>query len=263
MIHHPQFDLLLHLERLWQDVRHGARVFARNPALTAIAVVSIACGTGANVAMFSVADAMLLRPLPVARPGDLLAVGFKAENAARLEQGHASYLDYQDVRARSRSFDGILAYDYGTVGMTLRPGDPPRVRVASFVSDNFFSVLGVPLPIGPGFHADEVSDGTPSRVVILTDAVWRADFDSDPSIVGRAIRIGVTDFTVVGVAPQSFSGLHPVVREAVCLPMGLLPVLVDAHPSNLGWRRNTCRVQCATYLVPGATCDVLVRRARC
>ena len=147
--------------------------------------------------------------------------------------------------------------------MTLRPGDRPRVRVAIFVSDNFFSVLGVPLPIGPGFHADEVSDGTPSRVVILTDAVSRADFDSDPSIVGSAIRIGVTDFTVVGVAPQSFSGLHPVVREAVCLPMGLLPVLVDAHPSNLGWRRNTCRVQCATYLVPGATCDVLVRRARC
>ena len=233
MGYHRRWDVFLHLERLWQDVKHGARVFARNPALTAIAVVSIACGTGANVAMFSVADAMLLRPLPVARPGDLLAVGFKAENATRLEQGHASYLDYQDVRARARSFDGILAYDYATVGLTLRPGDPPRVRVASFISDNFFSVLGVPLPIGRGFHADEVSDGTPARVVILTDAVWRADFDSDPSVVGRTIRIGITDFTVVGVAPQPFSGLHPFLREAVFLPMGLLPVLDDIYPPNL------------------------------
>ena len=83
-------DVVLHLERLWQDVRHGARVFARNRALTAIAVLSIACGTGANVAMFSVADAMLLRPLPVSRPGELLALGFKSETATRLEQGHAS-----------------------------------------------------------------------------------------------------------------------------------------------------------------------------
>ena len=163
MIHRGSWQLFLHLERFWQDVRHGARVFARNRALTAIAVLSIACGTGANVAMFSVADAMLLRPLPVARPGELLALGFKSEAATRLEQGHASYLDYQDLRARARSFDGILAYDYGTVGMTLRRGDPPRVRFASFVSDNFFSVLGVPLPLGRGFRTDEVVGRDPGR----------------------------------------------------------------------------------------------------
>jgi putative ABC transport system permease protein len=226
-------NALLHLERLWQDVKHGARVFARNRALTAIAVLSIACGTGANVAMFGVADAMLLRPLPVSRPGDLLTLGFKSETATRLEQGHASYLDYQDLRARTRSFDGILAYDYGTVGMTLRRGDPPRVRFASFVSDNFFSVLGVPLPLGREFRTDEVSAGTPARVVILTDAVWRADFDSDPSIAGTTMRIGGMDFTIVGVAPESFSGLHQFVREAVFLPMGVLPLLVDAHSPAL------------------------------
>ena len=229
MIHRSSWDVFLHLERLWQDVRHGARVFARNPALTAIAVLSIACGTGANVAMFSVADAMLLRPLPVSRPGELLALGFKSETATRIEQGHASYLDYQDLRAQARSFDGILAYGYETVGMTLRPGEPPRVRFASFVSDNFFSVLGVPLPLGRGFRPDESSAGTPARVVILTDAVWRADFDSDPSIVGRTMSIGAIDFTIVGVAPASFPGLHQFVREAVFLPMGVLPRLVDAY----------------------------------
>jgi putative ABC transport system permease protein len=117
--------------------------------------------------------------------------------------------------------------------MTLRRGDPPRVRFASFVSDNFFSVLGVPLPLGRGFRTDETSAGTPARVVILTDAVWRADFDGNPSIVGTTMRIGGLDFTIVGVAPESFSGLHQFVREAVFLPMGVLPLLVDAHAPTL------------------------------
>lgn len=130
--------ILLHLERLWQDVRHGARVFARNPALTAIAVLSIACGTGANVAMFSVADAMLLRPLPVTQPDTLLAVGFKVEAGNGMELSRASYLDCRDLRERARSFEGIAAYDYETVGLSVRAGDPARVRFATFVSDTFF-----------------------------------------------------------------------------------------------------------------------------
>jgi len=231
-------DLFLHVERVWHDVRHGARVFVRNPALTTIAVLSIACGTGANVAMFSVADAMLLRPLPVSRPDELLAIGFKSEKATRVEQGRTSYLDYQDLRGRIRAFDGILAYDYETAGMTLRPDDPPRVRFATFISDNFFSVLGVPLPLGRAFHGDEVAAGASARVVILTDAVWRADFNADAAVVGRTMTIGGLDFTIVGVAPASFAGLHPFVREAVFLPMGVLPLIGDAHPRDVLERRH-------------------------
>lgn len=226
-------DVRLHLERLWQDLRHGGRVFIRNPAMSAIAVLSIACGTGANVAMFSVADAMLLRPLPVSRPDELLAIGFRQDSAARTEPARASYLDYHDLRRRVRSFDGILAYNYGTVAFTARPGAQPRVRFASFVSDNFFSVLGVGLPLGRAFHGDEAAAGTSARVAILSDAAWRAEFGADAAIVGRSMRIGGIDFTIVGVAPPTFQGLHQFVREAIYLPLGVLPLVGDANPPGV------------------------------
>src|SRR5262245_50299760 len=101
------------LERAWHDVRHGVRHFAKSPGFTAIAVVSIAFGTGGNVAMFSVADALLLRPLPVARPSELVTVGSRVKRAfATLSV--ASYADYEDILERSRSFDGLLA-------STIRP----------------------------------------------------------------------------------------------------------------------------------------------
>jgi predicted permease len=228
----------MHLERFWQDLKFGARVALRHPAMTAIAILSIACGSGANVAMFSVADAMLLRPLPVSRPSQLLAIGFKPENATRYEQSRASYLDFQDLRDRTHSFDGILAYDFGTVAMTPRSGAQARVRFASFVSDNFFDVLGVGLPLGRGFQAGEARAGTAARAVILSDATWRADFDGDASAIGRTMRIGGIDFTIVGVAPPSFQGLHQFVREAIYLPVGVLPLVGDAYPRDVLDARN-------------------------
>src|SRR3989442_56667 len=126
-------DVVVSVERLWQDLRHGARVFARNPSLTLISVVSIAFGTGANVAIFSMTDALLLRPLPVQRPEQILTVGSKVLHGI-LYQNYASYRDYLDIGARSRSFDGIVAYCYETVSIAGRPGDAPRVRFGTFVS---------------------------------------------------------------------------------------------------------------------------------
>jgi len=100
---------MIWLDQLWQDVRHGSRVFARNPAFTVIAVISIAFGTGANVAIFSAADALLLRPLPVPKPSELMTVGskIKLEFSTR---NIASYPDYVDIRSRTHSFDGLVAH---------------------------------------------------------------------------------------------------------------------------------------------------------
>src|SRR5689334_2281457 len=126
---------------LWQDLRQGTRVFRRNPGLTAIAITSIAFGTGANVAIFSVADALLLKPMPVLRPSELLTVG-SMENHGMAARNMASYRDYLDIRERTTTFDGMIAFDYESVGITTRAGDPPRLRLANFVSDNFFHVLG-------------------------------------------------------------------------------------------------------------------------
>jgi predicted permease len=248
-------NVFIHVERLWQDLRHGARVFARNPALTIIAILSIACGTGANVAMFSVADAMLLRPLPVFQPSEVLALGFKVQNGPGFAQSSASYLDYEDIRARARSFEGVLAYEYYTVGLSARAGDRPRVRFASFVSDNFFSVLGVDLQLGRGFRADETAAASPAAVVILTDAVWRNDFEADPAVVGRTLRVGGVDFTVIGVAPKAFVGLHAFVRESVFLPIGMVPRVVDSERRDLLEARDARTFGMKARLRPGVRID--------
>jgi putative ABC transport system permease protein len=209
------------LRSLAQDLRHGARMFARNPGLTAIAVVSIAFGTGANVAMFSVTDAMLLRPLPVLHPDALLAVGSRVRRGP-VYNTRASYLDYLDIRDRTRTFEGLLAYDYSTVGVTVRAGDLPRVVMASFVSDNYFSVLGRELAMGRPFHPDEAKAGTARPVAILSHGMWRNDYLGNPEVIGRTLRVAGRDFTIVGVAPETFTGLHALLRESLFLPLGML-----------------------------------------
>jgi len=218
--------ILVAVEHVWQDLRHGARVFARNPALTAISVISIAFGTGANVAIFSVTDALLLRPLPVKRPSELLTVGSRVLRGT-VYQNTASYPDYLDIRDRARSFDGLLAFTYETVGVASRTGDTPRVRFATFVSHNFFSVLGVDLQLGRTFLPHEDGAGGRGAVVVLSDAVWRGEFAADPSVLGRTIRVAGRDFAIVGVAPASFTGLHPYIRESLFLPIGMLPHTID------------------------------------
>src|SRR4030088_1949875 len=108
---------LVWLERLWQDVRYGCRTLAGSPGFAAIAILSLAIGIGANCAIFSFADALLLRPLPIARPGDVLTVGSTTSHEAfRGNSLVSSYPDYVDIRDRSKSFEGLAAYRWITVG---------------------------------------------------------------------------------------------------------------------------------------------------
>jgi putative ABC transport system permease protein len=209
------------IEWLGQDLRHGVRVLARNPGLTTIAVISIAFGTGANVAVFSVADALLLRPLPIAQPSGLLAVGSRVLRGTTY-QSAASYPDYRDIRERTQTFDGLLAYDYETVAVTAHAGEPSRVRFATFVSDNFFDVLGVGLAIGRGFRTDEAAVADPHPVVILSDGLWRSEFGGAPSALGRTLRVAGIECEIIGVAPPAFTGLHSYIRDSLYLPLGML-----------------------------------------
>src|SRR5216117_3250435 len=124
------------LECVWQDLRHGLRLFAKSPGFTAIAVISIAFGTGANVAIFSAADALLLRPMPVPRPHELLTVGSIVKRGI-VTVNVASYPDYVDIRDCSRTFDGLVAYTSRTTGFSPRPGAPAQVKMLTLVSGNF------------------------------------------------------------------------------------------------------------------------------
>jgi predicted permease len=211
---------MLTVERIWQDLRHGLRVFVKSPVFSAIAVISIAFGTGANVALFSAVDALLLRPPPVEQPDELITVGTRVDRGlgSMLRMSHA---DFVDVRDRARSFDGLLAFGFRWVGFSATPDRAARVTVAALVSANYFQLLGIEPQLGRTFRSDE--DHVPGRdaVVILSDEVWQQEFGRDPAVVGRLVRISGIDFTVVGVAPKSFTGVDLYTRHGVYVPLAM------------------------------------------
>src|SRR5436189_4871513 len=161
------------IEPSWHDLRYGLRLLAASPVFTTVAVLSLAIGIGANCAIFSFADALLLRPLPVARPGEVLTVGsatnFEALGASSLV---ASYRDYGDIRDRNKSFDGLAAYRDVTAGFAADAKATPKLKLGMLVSGNLFTLMGVQPTIGRTFRPEE--DEVPDRdaVVALGRAMW-------------------------------------------------------------------------------------------
>ncbi len=223
------------LERLWQDVKYGCRMLAGTPAFTIVSVLSLAIGIGANSAIFSFADALLLRPLPVARPGQVVTVG----STSSLESLGASslvssYPDYVDIRDHSKSFEGLAAFSYVTAGFTIDPQAPPKLKMGMLVSDNLFSLMGVEPTIGRAFTPDENRVPGRDAVVILGRTIWEQDFGSDSAVLGRAVRINGHDFTVIGVAPPSFTGMNQYVRSDFFVPLMMSArLLADPKAASL------------------------------
>jgi predicted permease len=208
---------------LWGDLRFGARLLRRSPGFTLTAALTIALGVGANTTIFSIVNALLLRPLPgTSRPNELVMIG-------RTQEGRGfdtfSYPDYLDYRAGARSLSAIAASFVAPAHLSTG-GASERVR-AELVSGNYFTTLGTRPVVGrllaPG------DDGAPgaSAVVVLAHATWQARFGSDPSVVGKTVRINGTPFTVVGVAEPRFNGVRATGVVDVWVPVamgnGLLP----------------------------------------
>jgi putative ABC transport system permease protein len=247
------------LETLWQDVRHGSRMLAKNPWFTAIAVLSIAAGVGANTAMFSMADALVLRPLQVPRATEIVALSGNPTaaggNAGFGVNRSLSYLDYRDVRDRARSFEGLFAYSVVLTGFARRAGEPTQNVLGLSVSGNFFRVLGVQPVLGRTFRDDE--DEAPGRdpVVMLSHAAWTERFNSDPGIVGRQVRLGGRDLTVIGVTPESFTGMQLVLHPAYYVPLAMAATFPSTPPYLE--QRNVRSVLVKGRLVP----DVSIEQA--
>src|SRR5215831_17848050 len=137
------------LERLWQDLRYGWRLLAANPGFTIVAVLSLAIGIGANCAIFSFADALVLRPLPVPRPGGVYTVGWSTPvEAFGATSINASYPDYVDIRDSSRSFEGLVGYQYVTVGFATERSATPKLKFGMLASSNLFNVVHIAPVIG-------------------------------------------------------------------------------------------------------------------
>ncbi|HEY1338196.1 MAG TPA: ABC transporter permease, partial [Bryobacteraceae bacterium] len=192
------------LEVLAQDLRYAFRTLRKSAGFTTVAILTLALGIGANTAIFSIVDAAVLRPLPYRDPGRLVELWGNVKRV-RVERRGASYPDFKDWRAQSRSFEAMAAFDGST--FTLTGGDEPERVSGEVVSQPYFSLLGVGPEIGRTFRPEE--DAVPQRdfVVILGNGLWKRRFGGDPAILGRTIRLGDHDFTVIGVMPAWFRGL--------------------------------------------------------
>ena len=192
------------LETLWQDLCYGARMLSKKPGFSAIAVLTLALGVGANTAIFSVVNAVLLRPLPFADPDELIAVGQNnSQNRARLSQ--FSFRNFADFRDQSQSFERLAAY-YNT-NLTLT-GEREAVRLrGTVVTADLFPLLRVSPALGRTFlpEEDAAGGGPGGRPAILSWESWHQHFGGDASVVGRAVDFNKTRFTIIGVMPAGFS----------------------------------------------------------
>ncbi len=211
------------LSGIYQDFRFAVRVLAKRPGFTLLAVVALALGIGANSAVFGLVNAMLLRPLAMERPEELLGVYSKdLKNPDSYRP--FSYPNYVDLREQDQVFTSLMAHNLALVGVT--EGESTRRVFADIVSSNYFATLGTPIFLGRGFTEEEEKPGAGSLAVIVGHEYWRRA-GSDPAILGRTLRINGLLFSIVGVTAPEFTGTTALVSPDVWLPLGVYERVIN------------------------------------
>ena len=186
------------MRTLWQDLKYGVRILGKNPGFAAIAILTLALGIGANTALFSVVNGVLLNPLPYLHPNQLVEIAEKNET---FSESSISYPNFLDWVQQNHSFESLAAYrqnDFSLTGI----GEPERVK-AMQVSASFFPLLGVNPAIGRNFTPGEDRRGA-APVVILSEGFWRTKFGGSPDILGKMLTLDGVGYTIIGVIPSNF-----------------------------------------------------------
>jgi putative ABC transport system permease protein len=201
---------------MFSDLRYAFRTACHHRSFATVAILSIALGVGANAFMFSLADALVLRPLPVPHAARVMNLRSQVRGQVPIEM---SYPDFVDFRAKSRAFEGLAAMELNQFGFAPDKQAQPQMKAGLLVSGNFFDALRVPPQLGRGFRPDE--DTVPGRdaVTVISHDTWRSEFASSPAVVGRAIFVNGIEFRIVGVAPESFTGVDQYFRPALYIPL--------------------------------------------
>ena len=186
------------VEQLAQDVRYAARMLRKSPLFSGIAILTIALGIGANTAVFSIVNGVLLSPLPYREPERLVKIW---ETLPGLSQATVSYPDYKDWQERARVFDGVAVYS-PYANKTLTGGDLPERVGVGLATANLFDVLGLAPVIGRGFRAEDDRPGV-GRVVMLTNGFWHQRYGGEARVLGRTLTLDGDPYTVVGVLPPT------------------------------------------------------------
>jgi putative ABC transport system permease protein len=210
--------------RLWQDIRFGVRVLVKSPGFAAVTILALALGIGANSAIFSVVNGVLLRPLPF-KTADRLV--FLSEWSQQVPNMSVSYPNFEDWKAQAHSFDELAAFRSNAFVLT-NAGEPERLT-AREVSQGFFNALGVAPAQGRNFTADEDKPGG-NKTVILSHGLWQRRFGANPAALGQTLTLNNESYTVVGILPQGFEWQAPV---DIWVPLGLRADRMqqrDSHP---------------------------------
>jgi len=230
---------------MWRDLRFGVRTLRRNPAFTVAAVLTLALGIGANTAIFSLIDEILLRPFPLPHPAQMTQIySFNRKTGSFVS---SSYPDYEDFRHRTLSFRQIAAYVRLPLDVTIE-SRVERISVEA-VTDNYFAMLELPPLAGRTIDSEDELAGAP--VAMIGEPLWRQRFGGDASVLGKAIAIEDHRFTIVGVVPKRYQGtnLNWGDPPEIWIPLHASPLAVpglgaaDIFHRRLPWLVLTGRLQ--------------------
>jgi predicted permease len=212
------------METLAADLRYAARSLRRQPGFALTALLTLMLGIGGTTAMVSFVNGVLLRPLPVHQPDELVSVSGRPFNGAR--EQYFSYPDYDAFRRDARGFDGLAAF--GLQPFSIGVGETAVTTVGAFASANYFSVLGIVPERGRFFLPQEDEQGS-EPVVVLSHDLWKRRFGQDPAVVGKSTHVNGQAVTIVGVAPQRFNGTISLVGIDFWVPTATYPRLLAGH----------------------------------
>ncbi|MBA3257660.1 MAG: ABC transporter permease [Pyrinomonadaceae bacterium] len=204
------------MDTLYKDIRYAIRSLAKRPGFAVIAVITLALGIGANTAIFSLVNTVLLRPLPVPQPEQIVSVALRGKSDSILA---FSYPNYKDFRDRNQVLSGLLAYRF--VPMSLSR-DGANERIWGYeVSGNYFDMLGVQAIKGRTFLPEEDRTRLSHPVVVVSHGAWQRRFAGDPDLVGKEIRLNNHPFKIIGIAPEGFNGTEVVYTPEIWVPISM------------------------------------------
>lgn len=243
----------------FQDFRYGLRMALKNPGFTVIAVLVLSLAIGGTTAMFTVVNAVALRPIDARQPEQLVRFYGKENKPSGAYRGF-SYLNYRDIAAGNEALSDVAAFAEAMVG--LKEGDLTRRTFSVMVSANYFNVFGVPLSSGRTFTLEEERPGSAVPVVIVSHAYWKKT-GADPQILGKKIRINAMLFEVVGITRPFFTGATALITPEFFLPLGMYEALVNDFANErkleLGNRNHHC-LRLIGRLNPGLTRELAQAR---
>src|SRR5262245_7682986 len=236
---------------MWQDARFAIRMLRKNPGFTAVAALTLALGIGANTAIFTLIDAVLLKNLPVKQPEQLIELMTGSGDPGARVYNSFSWQAFQHWRERNQTLSGLIASSNSRFYCVVE-GAPPERIAGQYVTGDFFSVLGVSPVIGRTITPDDDRYGAPNAVAVISDGYWARRFGRDPAALGKRIVVEDVPLTIVGVAPAEFLGLQVGSRVDLWAPLATEPLMRrTSWTSSSGYKW----LQLVGRIKPGASLD--------